>query len=309
MHTFLGIDAGGSGSTWALIEPGGLTLGDRGPSIQLAELGVAVAAERVLELCRAAQGQTALPEPPPTVVALAGAGSPDLAQGLAAALAAAGWPCQVVEDTRSAAAAALAEGPGVAIFAGTGSFAMARDAAGKLHRSGGFGAIVSDHGSGYWNVRAACEAAVSALDQLAPPTALGEALAASFGCAHAGELGRVLRDLSLRDVAARFPVVLEIAAAGDGPAAAVLDAGALGLARLGRSALDRAGLDPAAAPVTLGGGVTRAAGYRSRLQRALQDLGCTGMVRELPRSPAEGAAHLAEALALGHEPLASWCDG
>lgn len=59
-------------------------------------------------------------------------------------------PQRVLNDVDAANIGAFAGGSGILILAGTGSMAWARDEAGASHRTGGWGEIVGDEGSGYW---------------------------------------------------------------------------------------------------------------------------------------------------------------
>jgi N-acetylglucosamine kinase-like BadF-type ATPase len=211
----------------------------------------------------------------------------------------------------SGAAAALPERAGVALFAGTGSFAMARDAAGGLHRIGGRGNRVSDHGSGYRVVLAAAEAVFLADQGMAPAASarLRAALCDGLGVTAPLEFGVALRERSAAEVARCFGAVVDAAAAGDAVADLVLTAAVDALAAMARAAARVAGL-PADAPIVLGGGTMRAEPYRSRVVAALGRAGCGGAVESLAVSPAMGAAFLARAVAAAAwSPLGGWVDG
>ncbi len=69
---------------------------------------------------------------------------------------------------------------GVAVIAGTGSIAVGRDAAGTMARSGGWGHIMGDEGSGYELGRLALKAAARAADGRGPQTALLPAIMAEW---------------------------------------------------------------------------------------------------------------------------------
>lgn len=56
------------------------------------------------------------------------------------------------------------EGPGIAVIAGTGSICFGKNAAGETARSGGYGHLIDDGGSGYALGRDVLSAAVRALD-------------------------------------------------------------------------------------------------------------------------------------------------
>ena len=74
--------------------------------------------------------------------------------------------------------AGVKEGVGVVLIAGTGSMAYGRDATGAHARSGGWGRLLADEGSGYWLGHQLLRRIVQAADGRAPKTALTELLGA-----------------------------------------------------------------------------------------------------------------------------------
>jgi glucosamine kinase len=311
VQTYLGIDAGGSGSRWALLDADGSfrSCGDDGPSIQVAEVGATVAAGRVAELLQVVTAREELPVETPVVVGLAGVGAEDARRDLERLLNTSDSRVRVVEDTVTGAAAALVDGPGVAVYAGTGSFAVARDAEGRLHRVGGRGSIASDHGSAYGVVRSATDAALLAADGMGPATVLESVMPEALGVATIELTGLALKRSSTQAIAQCFPVVVRAADAGDLPALAVLREAAFGLARLARGAAARAKLDVASCTVTFGGGTMRATTYFTCAEESLRTEQFGGTIRPLPMRPEQGAAFLARALVCREAPLCGWLDG
>ncbi len=57
---------------------------------------------------------------------------------------------KVITDAEAALAGAFDGGAGIALISGTGSIAWGKDEAGKIVRSGGYGYILGDEGSGFW---------------------------------------------------------------------------------------------------------------------------------------------------------------
>jgi N-acetylglucosamine kinase-like BadF-type ATPase len=151
------------------------------------------------------------------VAAIAGAGDASIRSQMAQAVRDAGvpYPVAIVGDTLAAAANALADGPGLLVWAGTGSFAVARDENGALHRTGGRGHLLGDQGSGYDLVRRAAAAVVLAVDGLSPPTALEHALCEAFAAPSPQRLGAVLQQKTQGDIAKALPIVLACAERGD----------------------------------------------------------------------------------------------
>jgi N-acetylglucosamine kinase-like BadF-type ATPase len=243
------------------------------------------------------------------VCALAGVGEASTREGIEAGLRARGitLPVAVTGDVLAAAAAGLGGGPGVMIWSGTGSFAIARGAEGELHRTGGRGYLLGDQGSGYDFVRRAAAAVLLAIDDLGPATQLSEALTAAFGASSPQRLGASLQQLETAQVARHLPVVLAAAAAGDAVAHEVLAAGVDGLVMLAAGALRRAGLDWQDLPVAVGGGVLLAAPViGALLAERLRALGAAAPRVLDARAAARGAAWLAHGWHQQLEPQHTW---
>ena len=306
MASYFGIDGGGSGSRWAVLgSDGSWNSGEDGPPIQVATLGIEETAARIRALLR--QAWTRRERPDKVVAGLAGAGGPDLRIRLEDLLH--DSSVSVVGDTVTGAAAALGGGPGVAIFAGTGSFAVARDQAGGLHRVGGRGRIISDHGGGYRIGRAAADAALLAGEGSGPPTILESSFCEAFAISSVTELGGAVAGSRPEAIAALVPLVVDAAEGGDARAGEILAQGALDLAQLGVSAARNAGLQLLESPVFLGGGLMQSPVYFDRVTRALTDAELGGQVAGVSYSSAQGAALLARAVVLNESPGCGWVRG
>lgn len=305
--TFLGLDVGGSHCRVAWWPVGARPDGDAA-AVQPAVHGVEATVRGLASALAAASGEGA---PTAAVCALAGVGDAAMRAQLTAGLRAAGiaFPVAIVGDVLAGAAAALADGPGVLLQVGTGSFAIARGAAGELVRVGGRGYLLGDQGSGYDLVRRAAAAVLLAVDDLGPPTALAEALTGAFAAPAPQRLGAVLQRLDSGQVAAQLPTVLAVAAAGDAVANEVLATGAEALAMLVVAAARRAGLDLTGLSVAFGGGVLRAVdGYRGQVAARLATFGCRAPRLLDDRAPARGAAWLAAEWHAQRQPAAGWVD-
>lgn len=304
---FLGIDAGGSKCRYEWWPRGGRAGGD-GRSVQPAVHGVDAAADGLAAVLRDAARDGA---PTAAVCALAGVGDAATSQALVAGLRARdiAFPVAVVGDVLAAAAAALADGPGVLVWSGTGSFAVARAADGALHRVGGRGYLLGDQGSGYDLVRRAARAALLAVDGLAPATALADALTAAFAAPSPQRLGAVLQRLAPGEVAARLGTVVDVAARGDAVARQVLADGAVDLAALADAAVRTAGLPWQSLRTAAGGGVCDAVpDYLAAVATRLTARGAIAPVLVAPRSAAVGAAWLADGWHRGLSPQKEWVD-
>jgi N-acetylglucosamine kinase-like BadF-type ATPase len=195
----------------------------------------------------------------------------------------------------------------VLLWAGTGSFAIARAANGELHRVGGRGYLLGDQGSGYDLVRRAAAAVLLAVDDLGPPTLLTQALVEAFEAPAPQRLGAVLQRASSGDVAKHLPVVLATAAAGDAVANEVLHGAVDALAMLASAAVRRAGLDWNNLPVAVGGGVlTGAAAVADLLAERLRSLGAQPPRPIAARAAAHAAAWLAEGFHRREQPRYGW---
>ena len=152
---------------------------------------------------------------------------------------------------------------GVAVICGTGSIAVGAWQ-GRQARSGGFGYLLGDEGSGYWITRAAVRALLDRRDRGVPLGALGETLLAAAGASHMDELQRMFYDFPHpRRWARHAPLVLE---ADDPAARSIAVEAAQALAGLAASAMRRlAGPDesPVALPVVLGGGLLDNPAFRA----------------------------------------------
>src|SRR5262249_34878829 len=88
---------------------------------------------------------------------------------------------RVCGDAEPVLAAASPNNRGVALICGTGSLAWGRNIAGHVARSGGWGYLLGDEGSGYQIARAALVAALQAADGRGQPTVLLDRLLSALG--------------------------------------------------------------------------------------------------------------------------------
>lgn len=303
--TYLGIDVGGTQCRFEWW-PAGRHAGGDGRAVQPAVHGIDATVAGLVDVLRVAAAQAA---PTAAVCALAGVGDASTSAAIAAGLARRGlwFPVAVVGDVLAAAAAALTLGPGLLVWAGTGSFAVARSANGELFRVGGRGYLLGDQGSGFDLVRRAAAAVLMAVDDLGPTTALTDALAKAFSVSAPQRLGAALQQLDTGGVAAKLPVVLDVAAAGDPVAGEVVQAGVDGLVMLASAAVRQAGLDWSSLRVALGGGVlVGAPGIAELLVQRLRALGAAPPSSIDGRAAARGAAWLAQGWHERIEPQFTW---
>lgn len=143
----------------------------------------------------------------------------------------------VVHDAELILAAGTRERHGLALIAGTGSFCFGRNEAGETGRTGGWGPLLGDEGSGYWIAVSALRAVAREADRRGPPTSLATLLLPPLGVTSAsGLIGAISVCVSdpthrckLADLA---PIVLQAAEEGDPVADAIRAEAADELAKL-----------------------------------------------------------------------------
>lgn len=221
---FLGIDGGGTTTRARLADASGRVLGEATAGSSNLTSGVEPAAAAIRAAAEGALAAAGLgPEALGRVRAgfgLAGANVPSLADGLRRRP----FPFVAVTLASDAVVACLGAhggGDGAILIVGTGSQGMAI-VGGRATPIGGWGFAVGDDASGAILGRATIRAAVAAIDELAPRSALTEALMADFG----NDPSRVVEwALTARpkDYGGFVPQVLAHAAQGDPVALALLD--------------------------------------------------------------------------------------
>jgi N-acetylglucosamine kinase-like BadF-type ATPase len=200
----------------------------------------------------------------------------------------------VTADIDLALAAAVGDRPGIVVTAGTGSVAVARDPAGRVHRSGGLGWQMGDEGSGYAIGRAALGAVGRAADGRSPRTELTPLLLKATHSESLEQLVRWAAAAGVPEVAALAPAVAEAAQGGDTIAAGIMDYAARELAALVFRLLPHFGVDERAPVDTAtNGGLLFHESPLSRILRAKLAEEPRLRVRETPLDPATGAIHLA----------------
>ena len=145
------------------------------------------------------------------------------------------WPkagvVRVMEDTRSVLAAAFGDGPGIVVIAGTGSnVAGQKSANDPIEKAGGWGHLFADRGSAYDLARRGLELAYAHYDEKTESSPLAREYLATAGKISLEELVPfLLQDTSKTAVAQWSRCVFSAAQKGDREAKGLLDdaAGAL----------------------------------------------------------------------------------
>lgn len=191
--------------------------------------------------------------------------------------------------------------PGILLVAGTGSMALGRSSDGAVVRSGGWGALLDDAGSGYRIALEALGALLRSHDGRAPETALTEPLLAAMDASRPEDLVTAADQASKARIAGVAPRVVRAAEEGDSVALgirdravrellALVEAVSAGLQR-GRHR-DPASEDGSVPPVALHGGLIAP---NRPLHRAVRDAleGLGYRVTDRTVVPARGAARMA----------------
>lgn len=193
----------------------------------------------------------------------------------------------------------LTDAVGIAVIAGTGSIALGRDAAGTTARSGGWGHIIGDEGSGYEVGRRALMAAARASDGRGPQTALLVAIMQSWDLSRAdGMIDRVYPDGDKGTIARLSALVFTAARAGDDVAGRIVREAASELALAAVAVGKMLDFPSGKLPVALAGGMLiHEEDFRAMVLRRIRHRYPTGQiacVADPALSAARAAVHLAK---------------
>ncbi len=198
-------------------------------------------------------------------------------------------------DIRIALAGGTGGKPGIALIVGTGSSCYGRNANGDAWRSGGWGYIVDDYGSGFYLGQKALEAVIRAADGRGEPTALTQPCMDGLGIHDLSELMHRIYypRLDHTGIAALAPIVVQVAADHDPIAQAIIERGCDELALMVQVTTRKLGLPDDVLVIPVGSLGTVNEYYRNILDRALHKLLPQANIRQ-PLAPAViGAAFLA----------------
>ncbi len=189
---------------------------------------------------------------------------------------------------------------GVAMIAGTGSIAVGRDATGTMARSGGWGHIIGDEGSGYELGRLALKAAARAADGRGPQTALLPAIMAAWQLSRPDAMiDRVYPEGDKGEIARLSALVFAAARDGDVVARRIVRDAATELALAALAVGEMLEFPDGTLPVALAGGMLiHEADFRAMLLRRLRrcrPVGQVALVAVPASSAARAAIRLAEA--------------
>jgi N-acetylglucosamine kinase-like BadF-type ATPase len=201
---------------------------------------------------------------------------------------------RIDSDARIALEGAMGGEPGVIVIAGTGSIVFGKDAKGSVHRSGGWGRVIGDEGSGYAIGRALFRAVAAAWDDRSPKTILPKMLQTSFGLGTQEAIITAIYRENF-DVASVAPVVTEAAKRGDRVAREILSSAARDLVDVIAPVVAKIrGRSRRTVPVAFIGSVLTARNFYSNKVRLLLQRSVPGArVRPAAAPPVHGAVLLA----------------
>jgi glucosamine kinase len=300
----VGIDAGGTKTVAYLADEDGAILGEaRGAGANLQ-----VAGEQGAETVLRAVVQQALAgaavRPDAICLGMAGADRETDGRVVRGILRRIGGDARalVVNDALLALVAGVDDAPGIVIICGTGSIAYGRSGRGAAARSGGWGHLLGDEGSGYWIGLRALRAVVRAADGRGPATGLTGRLQAHFGARRPSDVSPAFyeRKLAPPAVAALSLHVEAERAAGDAVAAQILEDAVGELLAAASSVTTRLGMSEESFAFILAGGVFGGVAWLGdQLSRRLPRIAPRSTVSRLSVEPALGAVRLALAEARG----------
>ena len=187
--------------------------------------------------------------------------------------------------------------PGVIVIAGTGSAAYGENAVGETHRTGAYGYLIDDGGSGYGVGRAALAAVLQAADGTGPATTLTRRIFESLGLASLSDIvpGVYSGSLSRVSIAGLSQAVSEAASQDNDPVARALMMRAGGaLAKLTQGVTQRLFEDHAPfAAVQIGGLWNAGDALTDVFTRSLRRFAPSAVLTPPLRPPVEGAVQLA----------------
>ncbi len=303
MTYYLGLDGGGTKTECVVLDSSGDIVGQAasGASNPLrVGFGSALQSLKAAAECALRNAKVDSPQLASVCAGLAGAGRMKV-QHAAVVFLATTFPkafTHVTTDLEIALEAAVGDGPGVVLVAGTGSAAYGRNSAGETARAGGHGPWLGDEGSAFDIGRRAAAAMARAHDRNAGSLRLAEMTLAALACADWDELTEHIAKHPDEVFPRIFPVVVGAAESGDAIALEILQAAAADLANLAGAVVCRLRLDNANFVLSKSGGVfARRTPLDSHLDSLLAGSFPRATIGSLSNSPAVGAARLGKRVA------------
>jgi N-acetylglucosamine kinase-like BadF-type ATPase len=291
----LGVDGGATKTLAAVLDLqlGALHVGHSGPSNE-DSVGSQAAVDALIGAADAAIAAAGIErgELGAAVLAIAGTSTDSIATNLRRRRDD-GWI--VVNDVVGAWATVDAGGEAVAAIAGTGSNVFGVGQGGRAWRTGGWGHLLGDEGSGYWLGNESIRAALRDRDGSGPSTRMGEVASAFFGVGDIEEVVRLVysKPLTKSEIAALAVETGKLADQGDEVALALYEHGANLLGGQVAAVIEHAGLT-GSFPVGLIGSAYRAGEvFVGPLRRRIAESAPQARITRVEMAPVGGSLTLA----------------
>jgi len=230
----LGIDGGGTRTRAAIIDDEGNVQGTCiGNSSNYDDIGIDAARENIKQVVDCAQQKTgiSMDQFHAAFLGIGGVSSEadrTIVKNMALDLHLAPEECIGVDhDIRIALAGGLSGRPGIVQIAGTGSSCYGRNAEGRSWRSGGWGPLLADEGSGYWLGIEAMKAATRAADGHSQATSLLPSVLDFLKLTNIDSIMNRLyaQKMTRTEIASLSPLVISAAKEGDTISLEIIDSG------------------------------------------------------------------------------------
>lgn len=312
MHV-MGIDAGGSKTLVLVASDDGRVVGEGragGANLRThGELAVEKALDEAID-----EALTGIDVRPSAVcLGIAGVDRKDDAQIIAGLMRRLGFRDHtlIVNDALIALVAGAGVPSGLVLIAGTGSIAYGVNEAGLAARSGGWGPVLADEGSGYWIGRRGLVAVMRQADGRGPRTALTSLVLEQLGLTRTDQLVNEIYESAERRqfVATLGPLVESARAAGDVVAVEIMREASEELVAAAASVITRLSMRGEVFSVYLSGGMFRSIPWlETEVSTRLGEVAPRATPRLLTAEPAEGAVRLALAEAAGKARVPVYAD-
>lgn len=217
----------------------------------------------------------------------------------------------IVNDALIALVAGAGQATGLVLVAGTGSIAYGVNHHGVAARSGGWGPVLADEGSGYWIGRRALVSVMRQADGRGPRTSLTPMVLRQFGLERPDDLVHEIYEGAERRelVATLGPLVEQARAAGDVVAGEILREASVELVHAARSVVTRLEMRGDVFPTFLSGGVFKSIPWLAAdVSQRLLEVAPRTVSSLLTAEPAAGAVTLALAEAAGGAHVPTYLD-
>ena len=202
---------------------------------------------------------------------------------------------QIVNDALPVLYSICTKGTGIALICGTGSFAFGQDPNGQTARSGGWGHLLGDEGSGYWIALEGLKRAVQFADGRGANTILLNLFLNHFEITESQELIPILYSDSIdrRDIAQLSKIVFDAAKQQDEVAIGILEQAGRELVRLIESVDSKLSLSNPTRIGTVGGVILNSPSLWDLISAQLEHQNPGRFKLEAVDEPAIGAIQIA----------------